>query len=129
MEEVVQYILLAIVVMLVYKKPECLKAFVKNKVLLIGLILLNVHLTVTYGVSCGILGSVIIIMLMDTDGYEYKEAFSPKLEVWSPTEFTQACVSDIDRDLKLKGERNTLRATNQIDNHTNGGYMETKQLY
>ena len=26
------------------------KAFVKNKVLLIGLIFLNVHLTVTYGV-------------------------------------------------------------------------------
>ena len=55
--------------------------------------------------------------------------FSPKLKVWSPTKFTQACVSDIDRDLKLKSERNTLRATNQIDNHTNGGYMETKQLY
>ena len=68
MEEIVQYILLAIVVMLVYKKPECLKAFVKNKVLLIGLIFLNVHLTVTYGVSCGILGSIIIIMLIK-DGW------------------------------------------------------------
>ena len=93
MEEIVQYVLLAIVVMLVYKKPECLKALVKNKVLLIGLILLNVHLTVTYGVSCGILGSVIIIMLMDSDGYEYKEAFNPKLEVWKPDKFTQACVN------------------------------------
>ena len=50
--------------------------------LLIGLILLNVHLTVTYGVSCGILGSAIIIMLMDDEGYEHKEAFNPKIEVW-----------------------------------------------
>ena len=130
MEEVVQYILLAIVVMLVYKKPECLKAFVKNKVLLIGLILLNVHLTVTYGVSSGVLGSLIIIMLMDDEGYEYKEAFNPKLEVWKPKEFTQACVSDIDRDIKVKSETNSMLATNQIDNHTNGGYKESeKQLY
>ena len=87
MEEIVQYVLLAIVVMLVYKKPECLKAFVKNKVLLIGLILLNVHLTVTYGVSSGVLGSVIIIMLMDDEGYEYKEAFNPKLEIWKSMEY------------------------------------------
>ena len=130
MEEIVQYILLAIVVMLVYKKPECLKAFVKNKVLLIGLIFLNVHLTVTYGVSCGILGSIIIIMLMDDDGYEYKEAFSPKLEVWKPQEFTQACVSDIDRDIKIKSESNSMLASKQIDNHTNGGFKDAdKQLY
>ena len=130
MEEIVQYILLAIVVMLVYKKPECLKALVKNKVLLIGLILLNVHLTVTYGSSCGILGSVIIIMLMDEDGYKYKEAFNPKLEVWKPKKFTQACESDIDRDIKVKSETNSMLATNQIDNHTNGGYKESeKQLY
>ena len=129
MEEVVQYILLAIVVMLVYKKPECLKAFVKNKVLLIGLIFLNVHLTVTYGVSSGVLGSLIIIMLMDDEGYEYKEAFNPKLEVWKPKEFTQACVSDIDRDMKVKSERASMLATKQLDNHTNGGYSESKQLY
>jgi len=130
MEEIVQYVLLAIVVMLVYKKPECLKAFVKNKVLLIGLILLNVHLTVTYGASCGVLGSVIIIMLMDSDGYEYKEAFNPKLEVWKPKEFTQACVSDIDRNIKIKSESNSMLASNQIDNHTNGGFKDAdKQLY
>ena len=130
MEEIVQYILLAVVVMLIYKKPECLKVFVKNKVLLIGLILLNVYLTVTYGVSCGILGSAIIIMLMDSDGYEYKEAFNPKLEVWKPKEFTQACVSDIDRDMKIKSESNSMLASKQIDNHTNGGFKDAdKQLY
>ena len=130
MEEIVQYILLAIVVMLVYKKPECLKALVKNKVLLIGLILLNVHLTVTYGASCGVLGSVIIIMLMDSDGYQYKEAFNPKLEVWKPKEFTQACVSDIDRNIKIKSESNSMLASKQIDNHTNGGFKDAdKQLY
>ena len=130
MEEIVQYVLLAIVVMLVYKKPECLKAFVKNKVLLIGLILLNVHLTVTYGASCGVLGSVIIIMLMDSDGYQYKEAFNPKLEVWKPKEFTQACVSDIDRNIKIKSESNSMLASKQIDNHTNGGFKDAdKQLY
>ena len=130
MEEIIQYVLLAIVVMLVYKKPECLKALVKNKVLLIGLILLNVHLTVTYGASCGVLGSVIIIMLMDSDGYQYKEAFNPKLEVWKPKEFTQACVSDIDRDMKIKSESNSMLASKQIDNHTNGGFKDAdKQLY
>ena len=116
--------------MLVYKKPECLKALVKNKVLLIGLILLNVHLTVTYGASCGVLGSVIIIMLMDSDGYQYKEAFNPKLEVWKPKEFTQACVSDIDRNIKIKSESNSMLASKQIDNHTNGGFKDAdKQLY
>ena len=130
MEEIVQYVLLAIVVMLVYKKPECLKALVKNKVLLICLILLNVHLTVTYGASCGVLGSVIIIMLMDSDGYQYKEAFNPKLEVWKPKEFTQACVSDIDRNIKIKSESNSMLASKQIDNHTNGGFKDAdKQLY
>tara|TARA_B100000886_G_scaffold165522_1_gene112954 strand:+ start:323 stop:715 length:393 start_codon:yes stop_codon:yes gene_type:complete len=130
MEEIIQYVLLAIVVMLVYKKPECLKALVKNKVLLIGLILLNVHLTVTYGASCGVLGSVIIIMLMDSDGYQYKEAFNPKLEVWKPKEFTQACVSDIDRNIKIKSESNSMLASKQIDNHTNGGFKDAdKQLY
>lgn len=130
MEEIVQYVLLAIVVMLVYKKPECLKALVKNKVLLIGLILLNVYLTVTYGASCGVLGSVIIIMLMDSDGYQYKEAFNPKLEVWKPKEFTQACVSDIDRNIKIKSESNSMLASKQIDNHTNGGFKDAdKQLY
>ena len=130
MEEIVQYVLLAIVVMLVYKKPECLKAFVKNKVLLIGLILLNVHLTVTYGVSCGILGSAIIIMLMDDEGYEHKEAFNPKIEVWKPQEFTQACVSDIERNIKIKSESNSMLASKQIDNHTNGGFKNgDKQLY
>ena len=130
MEEIVQYVLLAIVVMLVYKKPECLKALVKNKVLLLGLILLNVHLTVTYGASCGVLGSVIIIMLMDSDGYQYKEAFNPKLEVWKPKEFTQACVSDIDRDIKIKSESNSMLSSKQIDNHTNGGFKDAdKQLY
>ena len=42
---------------------------------------------------------------MDDEGYEYKEAFSPKLEIWKPKEFTQACVSDIDRNMKVKSER------------------------
>ena len=130
MEEIVQYVLLAIVVMLVYKKPECLKALVKNKVLLMGLILLNVYLTVTYGASCGVLGSVIIIMLMDSDGYQYKEAFNPKLEVWKPKKFTQACVSDIDRNIKIKSESNSMLASKQIDNHTTGGFKDAdKQLY
>ena len=52
MEEIVQYILLAIVVMLVYKKPECLKAFVKNKVLLIiWSILWNIRFSYNYNVN------------------------------------------------------------------------------
>ena len=98
--------------------------------LLIGLILLNVHLTVTYGASCGVLGSGIIIMLMDSDGYQYKEAFNPKLEVWKPKKFTQACVSDIDRNIKIKSESNSMLASKQIDNHTNGGFKDAdKQLY
>ena len=51
------------------------------------------------------------------------------LKGWKPKKFTQACVSDIDRDMKVKSERASMLATKQIDNHTNGGYSESKQLY
>ena len=57
-------------------------------------------------------------------------SFNPKLEVWKPKKFTQACVSDIDRNIKIKSESNSMLASKQIDNHTNGGFKDAdKQLY
>ena len=74
----------------------------------------------------------IIIVLIDSkeNFCSSKEGFVPKIKVWRPATFTAPCQVDLDRQIKLKSERATLSSTQQLDQHTNGGFkVEQKQLY
>tara|TARA_B100000900_G_scaffold130689_1_gene110554 strand:- start:464 stop:862 length:399 start_codon:yes stop_codon:yes gene_type:complete len=132
MENYIEMILLGLLVILVYKKPEYLQNVHNNKIMLGGLLLLNAYLLKNVSMSAGIIMALIIIVLIDTkeNFCDSKEGFTPKIEVWKPAVFTSPCQSDLDRDIKVKSERATIESTQQLDEHTNNGYkIYQKQLY
>jgi hypothetical protein len=132
MENYIEIILLALLVILVYKKPEFLQNINENKIILACLILLNAYILKTVGMSAGIIMALINIVLLDTkeNFCDSKEGFTPKIQVWKPATFTGPCVVDLDRDIKVKGERATIESSEQLDQHTNNGFkIYQKQLY
>ena len=133
MDNYIEIILLGVLVILVYKKPLFLENINDNKILLTLMILLNMYMLKNVGMSAGIIMSFIIIVLIDTkenfcDGT--KEGFTPKIQIWQPSVFTGPCQVELDREMKVKGERATIESTEQLDQHTNNGYkIQQKQLY
>lgn len=133
MDNYIEIILLGVLVILVYKKPLFLENINDNKILLTLMILLNMYMIKNVGMSAGIIMSFIIIVLIDTkenfcDGT--KEGFTPKIQIWQPSVFTGPCQVELDREMKVKGERATIESTEQLDQHTNNGYkIQQKQLY
>jgi len=132
MENYIEIILLGILVILVYKKPIYLENVKENKILLGLFILLNAYLLKEVSMSAGIIMALIIIVLIDSKEtfVDKKEKFTPKIQVWKPATFTAPCIVDLDRDIKVNGERATIESTEQLDQHTNNGFrVEQKQLY
>jgi hypothetical protein len=64
MDNYVEIILLAVLVILVYKKPLFLQEIHNNKIVLALLILLNTYLLKTFGMSSGIIMAMIVTLLM-----------------------------------------------------------------
>tara|TARA_B000000441_G_C21604864_1_gene268077 strand:- start:186 stop:584 length:399 start_codon:yes stop_codon:yes gene_type:complete len=132
MENYIEIILLALLVILVYKKPAFLQNINENKFVLASLILLNAYILKTVSMSAGIIMALINIVLLDTkeNFCDSKEGFTPKIKVWKPATFTGPCIVDLDRDIKVKGEKATIKSTEQLDSHTNNGFkIYQKQLY
>ena len=132
MDNYIEIVLLGILVILVYKKPLFLENIQNNKLMIAGLLLLNAFLLKRVGMSAGIIMALIIIVLVDTKETfcDSKEGFTPKIKVWKPAVFTAPCQTDLDRDIKVKGERATIESSEQLDQHTNNGFkIYQKQLY
>jgi len=109
MDNYVEILLLALLVVLVYEKPAFLHKIHTNKIILALLILLNIYLLKTVGMSAGIIMALILIVLIEESGP--KEGFVPKIRLWSPSNFTSPCLVDLDRDIKVRSERATLDST------------------
>ena len=132
MNNYVELVLLGILLILVYKKPAFLQNIHNSKIYIALLILLNAYVLKTKGMSSGIIMALIIIVLIDSkeNFCNSKEGFAPKIKVWRPATFTSPCQVDLDRQIKVKSEEATLSSTQQLDQHTNGGFkIEQKQLY
>ena len=132
MDNYIEIILLGVLVILVYKKPVFLENINDNKILLALMILLNTYMLKNVGMSAGIIMSFIIMVLIDTkeNFCDAKEGFTPKIQIWQPSVFTGPCQVELDREIKVKGERATIESTEQLDQHTNNGYkIHQKQLY
>ena len=108
----IEIILLAVLVILVYKKPLFLQEIHNNKIVLALLILLNTYLLKTFGMSSGIIMAMILIVLLDSKDSELREGFAPKIKIWKGATFTSPCQVDLDRDIKVRSERATLESTN-----------------
>jgi hypothetical protein len=111
MDNYIEIILLAVLVILVYKKPLFLQEIHNNKIVLALLILLNTYLLKTFGMSSGIIMALILIVLIDSKDSKLKEGFSPKIKIWKGATFTSPCQVDLDRDIKVRSERATLEST------------------
>ena len=132
MTQYIEFVLLGILLVLVYQKPNFLENIVNNKLSIILLLLLNGYIAKTYGITSGIIMAVIIIVLLENkEGfYNMKEGFVPKIQVWKPASFTGPCQLDLDRQIKENGERASMEATKQLNEHTNEGFrVHQKQLY
>tara|TARA_B100001758_G_scaffold229367_1_gene224238 strand:- start:423 stop:812 length:390 start_codon:yes stop_codon:yes gene_type:complete len=129
MENYIEIILLGVLVILVYKKPIYLENIGDNKILLSFFILLNAYLLKEVSMSSAIIMALIIIVLIDTKEtfVDSKEGFTPKIQVWQPSIFRAPCVTDLDRDIKVKSERATIESTEQVDQHTNNGFKVEQQ--
>jgi len=119
-----EFILLGLLLVLVYKKPNFLKSIPNNKILIILLILLNGYIAKEYGMTCGIIMALIIIVLIDDKETftSLREGFNPKIQVWRPASFSGPCQTDLDRRIKINSELSNLSATKQLNGHTNDGY-------
>jgi len=113
MENYIEIILLAVLVILVYKKPEFLQNINENKIILACLILLNAYILKTVSMSAGIIMALINIVLLDTkeNFCDSKEGFVSKIQVWRPANFRPPCQVDLDRNMKILGEKNTIAST------------------
>jgi hypothetical protein len=133
MDNYIEIILLGVLVILIYKKPVFLENINNKKILLTLMILLNMYMLKNVGMSAGIIMSFIIIVLIDTKENfcdDPKEGFTPKIHIWQPSVFSGPCQVELDREMKVKGERATIESTEQLDHHTNNGYkIHQKQLY
>ena len=111
------YILLAILVVLVYKKPKYLNKFQNNKFYILLLIFLNGYIAKNYGIISGVIMTLIVVILIDS-----KETFCNNMKndekehklnirTWRPANFSSPCQTDNDRILKTTSELTTLNAT------------------
>ena len=112
MDNYIEIVLLAILVVLIYKKPSFLHGINNNKFIMALLILLNTYLLKTIGMTAGIIMALILIVLFD--GSDSREGFSPKIKVWQPSTFTSPCQVNLDREIKIRSEKNTLDSTRQL---------------
>ena len=111
----IEIILLAVLVILVYKKPLFLQEIHNNKIVLALLILLNTYFLKTFGMTSGITMSMILIVLLDSkeNFCESREGFAPKIKIWRGATFTSPCQVDLDREIKVRSEKATLNSTKQ----------------
>ena len=124
MKNYLEFILLGLLLVLVYKKPNFLKNIPNNKILIVLLILLNGYIAKKHGMTCGIIMALIIIVLID-DKESFcgmKEGFNPKIQVWRPASFSGPCQTDLDRRIKVNSELANLSSTKQLNGQTNDGY-------
>ena len=115
MNNYVELGLLAILVVLVYKKPVFLQELGKNKMNILILIILKIYIVKTYGITSGIICALILIVLLDTKENfcenSKKEEFVPKIQAWKPQTFNSPCQVDIDRKIKIQSEEASLYST------------------
>tara|TARA_Y100000022_G_C13073761_1_gene294579 strand:+ start:279 stop:629 length:351 start_codon:yes stop_codon:yes gene_type:complete len=115
MNNYVELGLLAILVVLLYKKPVYLQELSNNKMYLLVLIILKIYIFKTYGVTSGIISALILVVLLDTKenfcDNNKKEEFVPKIQSWKPQTFNSPCQVDIDRKIKIQSEEASLYST------------------
>ena len=132
MSEYIEYVLLGVLLVLIYKKPAFLIDLGLSKINILALIFLNAYIVYEYGMTSGILMALIVIVLIDQKSLfsNVKERFNPKLQVWHPKSFSSPCQINLDRQLKEKAELTKLSASKQMDGFTNEGFRGyQKQLY
>ena len=124
MKQIIEFLLLGLLLALVYKKPPFLMNIYSNKLLIIILILLNALIVKMYGITSGIIMTLIVIILLDKkeNFCSNKEGFVPKIQVWKPSSFSGPCQSDLDRQIKVNSEKANIEATKQLNEHTNDGF-------
>lgn len=114
MENYIEIVLLAILVVLLYKKPGFLKEMIDNKMFILCLIILKVYIVSKYGITSGIITALILVVLMDSkEGFceNTQEGFVPKIQKWKPQTFNSPCQIDIDRKIKIQSEEASLFST------------------
>ena len=113
MEEYIELILLGILLVLVYKKPAFLQNIHSNKIYIALLILLNAYILKTQGTTAGIIMALILIILIDSkeNFCDSREGFVSKIKIWRPDKFRPPCQVDLDRDIKILAEKNTISCT------------------
>ena len=113
MEEYIELILLGILLVLVYKKPAFLQNIHSNKIYIALLILLNAYILKTQGTTAGIIMALIVIILIDSkeNFCDSREGFVSKIKIWRPAEFRPPCQVELDRKMKILGEKNTISCT------------------
>ena len=113
MEDYVALILLALLLVLLYKKPVFLQNIHSNKMYIALFILLNAYVLKTYGTTEGIIMALILIVLIDSkeNFCDSKETFVSKIKIWRPDEFRPPCQVDLDRNMKILAEKNTISST------------------
>jgi len=132
MSEYIEYVLLGVLLVLIYKKPDFLIDLGLSKINILVLIFLNAYIVYEYGSTAGIIMALIIIVLIDDKSLfsNVKERFNTKVQVWHPESFSSPCQVNMDRQLKEKAELSKLSASKQMDGFTNEGFRGyQKQLY
>jgi len=132
MSEYIEYVLLGVLLVLIYKKPDFLIDLGLSKINILMLIFLNAYIVYEYGSTSGIIMALIIIVLIDDKSLfsNVKERFNTKVQVWHPESFSSPCQVNLDRQLKEKAELSKLSASKQMDGFTNEGFRGyQKQLY
>lgn len=132
MSEYIEYGLLGVLLVLIYKKPAFLIDLGLSKINILVLVFLNAYIVYEYGITSGIIMAMIVIVLIDNKSLfsNVKERFNPKLKVWHPQSFSSPCQVSLDRKLKEKAELSKLSASKQLDGFTNEGFRGyQKQLY
>lgn len=132
MSEYIEYVLLGVLLVLIYKKPDFLIDLGLSKINILVLIFLNAYIVYEYGSTAGIIMALIIIVLIDDKSLfsNVKERFNTKVQVWHPESFSSPCQVNLDRQLKEKAELSKLSASKQMDGFTNEGFRGyQKQLY
>jgi hypothetical protein len=113
--------LLAILLVLIYKKPIFLQNIEKNRINILILLFLNAYITKIKGIVSGIIFALITVILLDSKEYfsnnekDKKEDLEPKIYVktWRPAHFTSPCQTENDRILKRQSEIASITATHQ----------------
>ena len=132
MSEYIEYVLLGVLLVLIYKKPDFLVDLGLSKINILVLIFLNAYIVYEYGSTSGIIMALIIIVLIDNKSLfsNVKERFNTNVKVWHPASFSSPCQVTLDRQLKEKAELSKIASSKQMDGFTNEGFRGyQKQLY